>query len=175
MYNIENEYKNHIFKHVKLQNSKYQKKSSGTLNTLHYYCFFIAKSDFYFHVKGIEYKILRNSITLIKPCTRILMSTNDKASANLYLLAFSSSFYDSYSKEDGLQKLHFYLNFLCPLLILPYTVYLQEMGEIIIKKLLLLKNTKNKHLYNQLLHNGIQALLLEVHGNFKSNLKFGKN
>jgi len=175
MYNIQNEYKDHIFKLVKLHNSKDTKKSSCTLNTLNYYCFFIAKTNFYFHINGIEYKILKNSITLIKPCMRILISTNEKVSDNLYVLAFSSSFYNKYSEEARLQKLNFCLNFSSPLLILPYTVYLQEIGEIIIKKLLLLKNTKNRHLYHKLVHNSIQVLLLEVLGNFESNLKLRKN
>lgn len=175
MYNIQNEHKGSIFHHIDLYNLEKHPKNSCTLNTLNYFCFFIPKSDLYLNIQGIEYRILRNTITLIKPSTRILVSNYNKVTGNLYLLAFSSSFYKRCLKGDLYKKMNFYINFSCPILILPNTVYLQQIGEIFIRKLLLLKNIENRKIYQQVLSNCIEALLIELIGNFPDCLTFNKN
>jgi len=172
MDNIENKYKDHIFHFTDLYTLKRHKKNNLTFRTLNYFCFFIPTSDLFLRIQGIEYKIVSNSMAFVKPYTQILILPSDEPSGRLYILAFSNSFYKKYSDEGLLQKLNYCLNFSCPIFILPFTAYLQE---IIIKKLLLFKNTKSTLLYQQLFHNSIQAFLLEVLSNLPDNSFFKEN
>lgn len=175
MYNIQNEHQDNIFHVIDLKSLKSDQKKNWSLNTLDYFCFFFSTSDLHFRVQGIEYKILKNSIAFIKPSTQISMLTSSNFSGTLYLLAFSNSFCMSYSDKSLLDKLNHFLNFSLPILILPSTLYLQEISKIIIKKLILLNNSKNTQLYQQIFHNCVELYIIEVIRALSDNSKIKKS
>lgn len=139
---------------------KLVQKNSGIrkFNTLDYFCIYIVMEDLTMEVEDIPYQIKPHHIIFIGPEKKVFFK--ESIGDQIYVISFSSSFYERSSKDSLFLNSHLFFNYSSDIFVAPFN----NPEE---KKVLFIKRMKHfqlvdESLYISAAHNAIESLILDA-------------
>lgn len=117
--------------------------------------------DVVFTIKGIDYQIKKESLTFIGPYIDVTYSIECETPESIYLLAFSSSFYERSANDSILLNSDLFFDPSKHLVNVKASVSTEDLLKLIIERLEKYRNKRNNGLYISVAHNCVEALLID--------------
>lgn len=136
-------------------------KGNRSLNTTDYFCIYIALTDVEFIIEGKKYEIKRGRLVYVAPSKDITFCTQPKVEDAVYVVAFSSSFYEKATNDSFLLNSDLFFNDNSEVTITQASIPIEEVQKLIINRLALYKTKESEGLYISVAHNCVEALLLD--------------
>lgn len=160
MYKITNQLENIGFSINLVSDIIKRNNYNKRFNTLDYYNIYLMFEDFKISVSGKIYEVKGGNAVFIGPQKDV--EFYDAHQKEIYVIAFSSDFYDRSSKDSLFLNSQVFYNFHSEVFIAPYFGDTDYNKIVLIERLSKFKN-KNESLYISAAHNTIEALILDAY------------
>ncbi|NIF06484.1 helix-turn-helix domain-containing protein [Chryseobacterium sp. Tr-659] len=158
MYKITDQLKNIGFSINRLDYIISRNNNRRELNTLEYFCIYIILEDIHLTVESVLYPLKRGNIAFVGPQKNIVFGENKKA--DVYVIAFSSSFYERSNKDSLFINSQLFYNYDSHIFIAPL-INIEQMRVIFMERMENFRN-KDESLYISAAHNAIERLMLDA-------------
>jgi len=139
-----------------IKRNNYNKK----FNTLEYFCIFLVGEDLDLKVGNVDFLIKGGNAVFVGPQKNV--EFGEAQGKEIYVIAFSSGFYDKSSKDSIFLNSQVFFNCNSEVFIAPYFGN-NEYNNIILIERLLKFQTKDESLYISAAHNAIEGLILDAY------------
>lgn len=143
--------------------SKVIERNNGSkvLNTFDYFCIYLVFRDTEFIIEGKKYQTKRGNLLFVGPSNSIIFCDECQKEDAVYVLSFTSSFYERSTNDTFLLNSELFFNENSEIIITKASMLIDEIYNIIINRLILYKEKNNTGLYISVAHNCVEALLLD--------------
>lgn len=145
-----------------IKRNSYQKK----FNTSEYFCIYLVAEDINLFVGDVLYAVKGGNAVFIGPQKDV--EFENAHNKEIYIIAFSSDFYDRSSKDSIFLNSQIFFNYNSEIFIAPYFGNTQYNEVILVDRLMKFKN-KDESLYVSAAHNAIEGLLLDAYLHIESH------
>lgn len=129
-------------------------------NTLEFFCIYIAMESTELTVEGKRYELPAGSMGFVSPAKNIVFGMECENEYSVYVLAFSSSFYEKSAKDSLLLNSELFFN-TEGVFIAPAIGSVKDIEKLIINRLKLYKEKENEGLYIAVAHNCVEIFILD--------------
>lgn len=139
-----------------IKRNNYQKQ----FNTKEYFCILLTAQDLELTVSGRSYNIIGGNAVFIGPQKDV--EIENAFGKEIYVIAFSSGFYDKSSKDSLFLNSQVFFNSYSEIFIAPYFGNNKYNQIVLVERLLKFQN-KDESLYISAAHNAIEGLILDAY------------
>lgn len=139
-----------------IKRNNYQKQ----FNTKEYFCILLTAQDLKLTVSGRSYNIIGGNAVFIGPQKDV--EIENAFGKEIYVIAFSSGFYDKSSKDSLFLNSQVFFNSYSEIFVAPYFGNNKYNQIVLVERLLKFQN-KDESLYISAAHNAIEGLILDAY------------
>jgi len=130
-------------------------------NTLDYYIIHIIIQDAEITVDNSKYNLPKGNLVFIGPGKNIVLGSGYERENGVYVIVFSSSFYERSVQDGLLLNSELFFNCSSGIVVSPASIPTYEIQKLIINRLALYKAKNNRGFYIAAAHNCVEAILLD--------------
>ena len=159
MYDVSNQLKKTGFSVNHLKQIIERNNGNTYMNTQEYFCILIAIDSFEINVQGRDFIVEKESMLFAGPHKEV--SVKNVENKDVYVIAFSSAFYEQSSMDSLLLNSTLFFNFESDVFIAPLITDREIVEKFIIERLLKFYE-KGETLYISAAHNTVKAFILDA-------------